>query len=172
MNLSSSKLRSKTMTRCGSIIVAMTADGVIGLNGKIPWHYSADLKRFKKITLNSTVIMGRKTWESLPIKPLPKRQNIVLTRSRLPQVKYYSSIDDAVKNAKFENIWFIGGSAVYESSINYCQTIDITYVPDTYNQPDLVRFPKIDWSQWQAEPKIQCRNDNRLVHQRFTIKHT
>ncbi len=158
------------MPRRGSIIVAMTADGVIGLNGTLPWHYSEDLKRFKKITLNSTVIMGRKTWESLPIKPLPKRQNIVLTHSNLPQVEHYSSIDDAIENAIFGKIWFIGGSAVYKSAISYCQFIDVTYVPDSFNQTGLVRFPKIDWSQWHAEPKIRCQNDNRLVHQHFTIK--
>ena len=78
------------MARCSGIIVAMTEDGVIGLGGTLPWHYSADLKRFKRVTLNSTIIMGRKTWDSLPIQPLPERQNIVITRNKSLEVEHYS----------------------------------------------------------------------------------
>ena len=61
------------------LIWAQDINSGIGKNGKLPWHISVDLKNFKKITLNSTVIMGRKTWESLPIKPFPNRENIVLS---------------------------------------------------------------------------------------------
>ncbi|CAI8038326.1 Dihydrofolate reductase [Geodia barretti] len=87
----------------------MTEDGVIGLGGTLPWHYSADLKRFKRVTLNSTIIMGRKTWDSLPIQPLPERQNIVITRNKSLEVEHYSSLAQAIQVARYERIWFIGG---------------------------------------------------------------
>ena len=61
-------------------IVAMSPERVIGLDGNLPWHYPVDLKRFRNVTLGTTVIMGRKTWESLNSKALPKRRNIVITR--------------------------------------------------------------------------------------------
>lgn len=65
-----------------SYVVAVAKNGVIGREGGLPWHISSDLKRFKEITMGKPVVMGRKTWESLPRKPLPGRQNIVITRRR------------------------------------------------------------------------------------------
>ena len=64
------------------LIWAQDTNGGIGKNGKLPWHISEDLKKFKSLTYNSTVIMGRKTWDSLPIKPLPNRRNFVLSRQK------------------------------------------------------------------------------------------
>ena len=64
-----------------ALVVAVSRNGVIGRDGGLPWHISSDLKRFKAITLGKPVIMGRKTWESLPRKPLPGRSNIVVTLS-------------------------------------------------------------------------------------------
>ena len=65
-----------------SFVVAVSRNGVIGREGGLPWHISSDLKRFKEITMGKPVIMGRKTWESLPRKPLPGRRNIVITRQQ------------------------------------------------------------------------------------------
>lgn len=65
-----------------ALVVAVSRNGIIGRDGGLPWHISSDLKRFKEITMGKPVIMGRKTWESLPKKPLPGRQNIVITRQR------------------------------------------------------------------------------------------
>lgn len=65
-----------------SYVVAVSKNGVIGREGGLPWHISSDLKRFKEITMGKPVVMGRKTWESLPRKPLPGRRNIVITRQR------------------------------------------------------------------------------------------
>jgi dihydrofolate reductase len=64
-----------------SLVVAVSRNGVIGRDGGLPWHISSDLKRFKEITMGKPIIMGRKTWESLPKRPLPGRRNIVLTRA-------------------------------------------------------------------------------------------
>ena len=64
------------------LIWAQDSSGGIGINNKLPWHFSEDLQKFKSLTLNSTIVMGRKTWESLKIKPLPKRKNIVLSSKK------------------------------------------------------------------------------------------
>ena len=146
----------------------MNANGVIGRDGTTPWHYSADLKRFKKITLNSTVIMGRKTWDSLPFKPLPQRQNIVITRGSIPDVEYCDSISKALENAQNEQIWVIGGSEIYALAIDYCDHMDVTHIPDSIDGPDCAYFPTIDWSQWAAGLKTQYPDDERLFHQQFT----
>ena len=74
------------------ILVATSPEGIIGKDNTIPWHYSEDLKRFKRLTVGKNIIMGRKTWESLPIKPLPDRRNIVITRSSIDNVECFKSI--------------------------------------------------------------------------------
>ena len=79
------------------ILVAVSPEGVIGKNNTIPWHYSADLRRFKRLTIGNTIIMGRKTWDSLPIKPLPKRRNIVIIRNDIENVECFRSIDEAIE---------------------------------------------------------------------------
>ena len=94
--------------------------------------------------------MGRKTWESLPRKPLPERQNIVISRSQNLECERYRSIDQALVNAQHQNLWFIGGARIYEEAIKYCNLLDVTYVPDEINHPDAVYFPKIDWHNWTA----------------------
>ena len=75
------------------MIWAQDESGGIGKNGKLPWNISEDLQNFKKITLGHPIIMGRKTWESLPFKPLPKRRNIVLSSQKVDNIETYNSID-------------------------------------------------------------------------------
>ncbi len=147
----------------------MTVDGVIGLDGTIPWHYSADLKRFKRLTLGSTVIMGRKTWESLPNRPLPERQNIVVTRTSRPKTDHCASLEQAIRSAQHDNIWFIGGAELYREAIDYCDSIDVTHVPDTIDHKNSIRFPAIDWTHWCAQPKLQNDEDQRLYHQLYVF---
>ncbi len=148
----------------------MTADHVIGLNGRIPWHYTADMRRFKRLTLDSTVIMGRKTWESLPSRPLPQRQNIVVTRTGHPQTEHYPTLRQAVEHANCESVWFIGGAALYRDAVEFCNFLDVTHVPDRIEDETAIRFPPIDWSRWEAGPKVQFEDDDRLYHQQFTLR--
>lgn len=104
------------------IIVACTIDGGIGLDGKLPWNYiKDDMAIFKNITFGNTIVMGRKTWDSLPQKPLKDRRNIVISSSNIKNndVIQLSSIEDAV--AKYPNALFIGGSSIY----NYLITNDL-----------------------------------------------
>lgn len=148
----------------------MNADRVIGKAGTTPWHYSADLKRFKRTTLESTVIMGRKTWDSLPFKPLPQRQNIVITRGASVGVTSCGSISEAIESAHCERIWVIGGAEIYALAMEHCNRMDITYVPDRIDGPDCTFFPTIDWSRWSASPRVQFEDDERLFRQNFTLK--
>ena len=98
------------------ILVATSPEGIIGKDNAIPWYYSEDLKRFKRLTVGKNVIMGRKTWESLPIKPLPDRRNIVITRSSIDNVECFKSINDAINTCEGD-IWFIGGAGIYKEAM-------------------------------------------------------
>lgn len=138
-----------------SLIVAMDKRGLIGNKNALPWHYPADLKYFKKTTLNKTVLMGRKTFESilsLVGKPLPQRHSIVLTRDKefsYPGVEVVHSFDEVLKRNFEEEIFIIGGKQVYEASLAYVQRMYIThinkeYLGDTYLEGiDYSAFKKI-----------------------------
>ena len=114
-----------------NLIWAQDLDGGIGKKGQLPWHISEDLQNFKKITIDSVIIMGRKTWESLPFKPLPNRRNIVLSSSKIPNVEAYHSIDDCLASLEKElvpRIFIIGGAAIYKSFFSYASYLHITFV--------------------------------------------
>src|SRR5665647_865800 len=100
-----------------SIIVAVSEDWGIGKDNELLWHIAEDLKRFKKLTLGNAVIMGKKTWESLPKRPLPGRKNIVLTDDPEEVIEgsiTAYSIDDALSKCETgEEIFIIGGGSIY-----------------------------------------------------------
>ena len=148
------------------ILVATSPEGIIGKNNTIPWHYSEDLKRFKKLTVGKTVIMGRNTWESLPMKPLPERRNIVITSSVIKNVECFKSITEAV-NTCTGDIWFIGGAGIYEEAMNLADCIDMTLVPDNVNGSHCIYFPKIgkDWKESETKP---LENSSKLLHKIYT----
>jgi len=111
------------------IIVAIARNGVIGRNGLLPWHIPSDLKHFKKTTMDYPIIMGRKTYESIG-KPLPGRDNIVLTRDTslsLPGCIVVHSIEDALDNCKDkEKVFIIGGADIFNISLPFTDTIIVT----------------------------------------------
>ena len=148
------------------ILVAVSPEGIIGKDNSIPWHYSVDLKRFKRLTLGKTVIMGRRTWESLPVKPLPDRRNIVITRSSLDNVECFSSIDDALATCEGD-VWFIGGAGIYQEALGKADIIDMTLVPDNVSGEGCVRFPTIG-NEWDAGPIEALETDGNLKHQTYT----
>ena len=133
------------------IIAAVSSNGAIGINGKIPWNYPEDMRHFKQMTENSIVIMGRKTFESIG-RPLPKRDNIVITRSNLENytVQTYRSVSQAIymENKKLaenpKNIWFIGGASIYEEGLLYADKIYLTLVPDYIDDKNAIKFPWIN----------------------------
>jgi dihydrofolate reductase len=138
-----------------SIIAAVSDDWGIGKDNKLIWNISEDLKRFKKLTSGSTVIMGKKTWESLPRRPLPGRTNIVLTD--VPDeiiddsITAYS-IEDALNKCKQgEEIFVIGGGSVYRNFMPIADRLYITHVHE--KAPADVYFPEIDLNTWEIIEK-------------------
>jgi dihydrofolate reductase len=118
-------------------IAATNRQGIIGLNNGIPWNHKEDMKRFKELTLGHTVIMGRKTWDSLPsqFRPLPERENKVLSYQdsyvKTKGVGVYKSVQDAFESCNPKNdVWIIGGGEVYAKTLCYCSEIYLTVVPD------------------------------------------
>lgn len=142
-----------------SVIVACTQSGGIGLNGNIPWNNTEDLKYFQKVTTTTvfeskrnTVIMGRKTWESLPTKPLKNRLNVVITRSsKIPECEglvYASSFQQALDivtlDLTIENVFVIGGGELYRKAISHMDCYKV-YVTLIYaNIPCDTFFPLLD----------------------------
>ena len=148
------------------ILVAVSPEGIIGKDNTLPWHYSADLKRFKRLTTDNTIIMGRKTWESLPIKPLPNRRNIVITRSSIKDIECFQSIDDALQTCEGD-VWFIGGAGIYQEAMQKADIIDMTLVPDSVSGEDCIYFPAIDKSWIEGDTNV-LEDDPKLRHKIYT----
>ncbi|MFZ5671897.1 MAG: dihydrofolate reductase [Pseudomonadota bacterium] len=135
-----------------AFVVAVARNGVIGAKGDLPWRISSDLKRFKQITMGKPVIMGRKTWESLPKRPLAGRLNIVVTRDRsyeAPGAVVAASVETALAAARqsaSEEICVIGGSEIFRQFLPIADRLYLTEV-DLTPQGDAV-FPPLDFSQW------------------------
>lgn len=127
-----------------TIIAAVSINNVIGNNNKLIWKLSNDLKRFKNLTTNHSVIMGRKTFESLP-NPLPDRDNIVITRDTnysKPNIQVCSSIEDAINLTKTDTQPFIiGGGQIYTQTINIVDKIELTRVHEEFDGD--AYFPEI-----------------------------
>ena len=124
------------------LIWAQDQNGGIGKDGQLPWHIPEDLKNFKKLTLNSTIVMGRKTWDSLPIKPLPNRRNIVLSSKHVTNTEYYTSAQECIEKLDFSNddLFVIGGSTVYQCFIHRADELHITIINERTKGIDIF-FP-------------------------------
>lgn len=161
------------------MIAAVSVNGVIGLDNKLPFDYPADMKHFRTTTAGSTVIMGRKTWEGIG-RPLPKRRNIIVTRSTnvIPGVELAISLDAAMTLAKSPlpgivemeseggptvktaqpNIWLIGGASIYEEGMEFADQIVLTLTPDTIKgnaESNVVRFPWINPSKFTLQAAVR-----------------
>ena len=131
------------------LIWAQSTSGVIGRNGTIPWHLPEDLARFKTLTLGHTVVMGRRTWDSLPerFRPLPGRRNVVLTRNRdfdAPGAEVVGSLDAMNTH---EPTWVIGGSEIYHLALSAATRCEVTEVDiDLRLEDDDALAPVLDES--------------------------
>lgn len=120
------------------LIFARAANGVIGRNGTMPWHLPEDLAHFKRTTLGSPVIMGRKTWESLPpaFRPLPGRSNVVVTRQhdwQAPGALVAHSLAEAVALCgEVADAWIIGGAEIYNQALALASTAEVTEIEADY----------------------------------------
>ena len=114
-----------------TIIVALTSDLAIGKDGDLLYHIPADMRRFRQLTTGHTVIMGRKTFESLPSGPLPNRRNIVITRQtdfRAPGAELAHSLQEALNMAGGEEIFIIGGESIYRAAMPLAQRLYLTQI--------------------------------------------
>jgi dihydrofolate reductase len=145
-----------------SIIVATDKNGVIGLDGDLPWHLSSDLKHFKEITMGKPLIMGRKTHESIG-RPLPGRKNIVLTYSKefkAEGCEVVHSLDDAFKAAGDVNeVMIMGGSGIYDQSLTRADRLYLTEVHADVKGD--VYFPEFDKGEWVEREREEHFADDR-----------
>ena len=137
-----------------SIIVAIGENNAIGKNGDLLWHIKEDMLYFKRTTKNHPVLMGRKTWDSLQIHPLPKRNNIIITSNPNfvfdnEQVRIIHSTDQAKELNLDEEIFVIGGGTIYKEFLPLANKLYITKVFNSYSDADTF-FPEIDWQEWNT----------------------
>ncbi|MFM8745719.1 MAG: dihydrofolate reductase [Aestuariivirga sp.] len=134
-----------------SFVVAMSRNGVIGREGSLPWHISSDLRRFKEITMGKPVVMGRKTWESLPRKPLPGRPNIIISRQKDFAPEGASVATSPAQALRFAagapEVAVIGGGEIYRLFWPWVARIYLTEV-DLEVEGD-THFPGLDLAAWQ-----------------------
>lgn len=155
-----------------SLIAAIAENNCIGKGGELPWNIPEDMKHFKDVTTGHPVLMGRKTWESIPEKfrPLPKRKNIIITRQTdyaIPvDVKLYSSIEDAMNAHADEEIMVIGGAEIYKQTIDIADTLYITHVARTVDGDAF--FPDIDDAVWKETERDDRDGFSFVTYKRST----
>lgn len=134
-----------------SIIVAIAKNNAIGLNNQLLYRLPNDLKRFKQLTTGHTIIMGRKTFESLPKGALPNRRNIVLSRQEglhYENAECYRSIEEALMQCDYtEDVYIIGGGELYRQTIGLAKRIHLTVVDDIPTEADAF-FPELKAEEW------------------------
>lgn len=146
-----------------SIIVAIASDGAIGRANDLLWHLPADLKRFKELTTGHTILMGRKTFESLPRGPLPNRRNIIISRSlpAQPGAEVYPTIQQAMEAcASDEEVFIIGGGEIYRQLLPDTEQIYLTRVQASFPDAE-VFFPELDPTEWIEEAREVYPRDER-----------
>jgi dihydrofolate reductase len=133
-----------------TLILAAADNGIIGRDGAIPWHISDDLRRFKALTLGKTVVMGRKTWESLPRKPLPGRRNVVVTHR--PDWRADGAevmrLDQALAA---RDVMVIGGAEIYRAAISLADRIELTEVHRAFDGDAKFEFDRTGWREIARE---------------------
>jgi len=148
-------------------IVAVASDGAIGRQGDLLCHLPADMKHFKEVTMGHSIVMGRKTFESFPRRPLPGRQNIVITRDSLwqyPGVTVAHSLDEAIAAAETETVFIIGGAQIYEQSLPLVDVLHLTRIHARWASAD-VFFPALDMDEWQEVEREHHGSDHRNAYE-------
>jgi dihydrofolate reductase len=154
-------------------IAAVSPEWVIGLHNEVPWRHPGDYRRFKRVTLGATVIMGRLTWESMNRKPLAGRRNLVVTRTADPTVECFTDLESALLAAKSGaggDVWFIGGARIYEEAMLHADLLDITFVPDHVTDPAAVHFPTIDDATFEPGPLLPHEDEPGLSRRVYARK--
>ena len=155
-----------------SIVVAIAENNAIGKNNQLLWHLPADLKHFKNITTGHTVIMGRKTYESVG-KPLPNRRNIIITRQDITVegCEVVKSIEDALALcADEEEVFIVGGADIYKQSMHLTNRIYLTVVHQKFEADSF--FPEIHYEEWLETEQEDHEPDekNKLPYSFITLE--
>lgn len=136
-----------------TLIAALSENNVIGSHNDLPWNIPEDLKRFRALTDGKTIVMGKKTYDSIVARrgsPLPNRKNVVLTRQTdlsLPEGVIIIHTAEEALNLPDNEIIIIGGGQVYKEFLPFADKLQLTHVKQTIDGD--VYFPKVDWSQWK-----------------------
>jgi dihydrofolate reductase len=151
------------------IIVAVDENNGIGKDNKLLYHLPNDLKRFKELTTNQTILMGKNTWNSLPVKPLPNRRNIILSdlEEDFGKENFFRTIYDAVATVETEKLFIVGGGMIYKQFINFADYLYVTKIHHTFNADTF--FPKIDnrWELISSETIIDKINYSYLIYKKI-----
>lgn len=150
-----------------SIIVAIADNNAIGANNDLLWRLPNDMKRFKELTTGHTIIMGRKTFESLPKGALPNRTNVVITKTpkaTFDHCEIYNDFHTAIDKYKEEDeVFIIGGATIYEQALRYADKLYITWVHHTFENADTF-FPEIDKNEWITTDHKDFPADEKHKH--------
>ena len=148
-----------------SAIVAVAQNGVIGNNNQLIWHISEDLKYFKATTINHSIIMGRKSYESIG-KALPNRRNIIVTRNvefEAPGCEVVNSVEEAIALCSSESEVFIsGGGEIYKAALPLCDRLYITEISQSYEGSTV--FPEIDKNAWREISREDFERGAKYEH--------
>lgn len=161
------------MTAPISLVLAMASNNVIGVNNQIPWRIPEDMKHFKAITMGKPVIMGRKTWDSLPRKPLPGRSNIVITRDinwKAEGAVVSLSLNDAIAVAQCETpteIAVIGGAEIYKAALPRASIVHLTDVHRAFDGD--VHMPPFDPAHWRETARENGETPDGLRYSYVTL---
>ncbi len=133
------------------IIAAIARNHAIGYKNQLLYHIADDMTRFKTLTMGHPIIMGRKTFESLPNGPLPGRRNIIIshTSKEIKGAEVFSSLNRALEECKDDDVFVIGGESIYKATIQLAHRLYITYIEDTPQEADAF-FPEIG-KEWKIK---------------------
>ncbi len=148
-----------------SLIVAIAENNVIGKDNDLIWHLPDDLKHFKSKTSGHTIIMGRKTFESIGSKPLPKRENIVISRSPQTPVNgviFTTSLEEALNLSTDQEPFIVGGAEIYRQSLDVVDVMEITRVHESFEGDTF--FPEINPDKWTLEKEETHAIDENHKH--------
>lgn len=155
-----------------ALVVAKAANGAIGNHGTIPWRIPEDMRRFKQITMGKPCIMGRKTWDSLPKKPLPGRLNIVVTRDlhySAEAAVVVHSLEEAFAQAHTSGeVAVIGGAQIYRTALPHADVIYLTKVLAEFTGD--AHFPPIDRAEWRETAQEDHVTDAGLRYRFLTLE--
>lgn len=155
-----------------SLIVAMDRNHVIGLNNDLPWHLPADLRYFKEKTTGNTIIMGRKTFESIG-RPLPNRRNVVITRSDLDfpdgveVIHDLETIEEWNERHPDKNFFIIGGGNIYRQAISFADRLYITWIDEEFTGDTY--FPDFSLHEWELNEKTKGKKDEKNPYDYFHL---